>query len=347
MIDCLLLFSVKEKNSMEKSYSICWKKKFQWKCDIFCRCQTTFRIKFKSIHFGYSFNPVVTVQNQPPPPPYQQPSRTYSMNAANALQAYAVSQQQPQCPIHQRQPCSCTQNSTEVCLSNRLNESEYVFSHRNHHHQHRHWIKAVKLFHFVDIPFNWKWLKSNKWKSSTHQRRKMLIYSQNYILFMSHSLSFFFVWRVQQHVTPPSCISPSYPNNELSQNFKAAINSIKVPSVNSTPNLVKSNTNKGMSYILRISILGCLSLCVCALYPCRWIIILISMERMNKRLGKKMRRRSDCCQFFGILADFSCARISPIYIIPNEFTLDSFRIPNYYKANINQCWASAHNTQKM
>lgn len=62
------------------------------------------------------FNPVVTVQNQPPPPPYQQPSRTYSMNAANVLQAYAVSQQQTQqCPIHQRQPCSCTQNSTEVC----------------------------------------------------------------------------------------------------------------------------------------------------------------------------------------------------------------------------------------
>lgn len=55
------------------------------------------------------------MQNQPPPPPYQQSSRTYSMNAANVLQAYAVSQQQTQCPIHQRQPCSCTQNSTEVC----------------------------------------------------------------------------------------------------------------------------------------------------------------------------------------------------------------------------------------
>ncbi|XP_055325940.1 forkhead box protein O-like isoform X3 [Sitodiplosis mosellana] len=113
--------------------------------------------------FMQGFNPVVTVQNQPPPPPYQQPSRTYSMNAANALQAYAVSQQQTQCPIHQRQPCSCTQNSTE------------------------------------------------------------------------------------QHVTPPSCISPSYPNNVLSQNFKAAINSIKVPPVNSTPNLVKSNTNKDLT----------------------------------------------------------------------------------------------------
>ncbi|XP_031624536.1 forkhead box protein O isoform X2 [Contarinia nasturtii] len=110
--------------------------------------------------FMQGFNPVVTVQNQPPPPPYQQPSQTFSMNTTNALPAYAVQQQPNQCPIHQRQPCSCSQNSTE------------------------------------------------------------------------------------QHVTPPSCISPAYPNNDIQQNFKAAINSIKVSPVNTTPNLVKSNTNK-------------------------------------------------------------------------------------------------------
>lgn len=55
-------------------------------------------------------------------------------------------------------------------------------------------------------------------------------------------------WHVQQHVTSP-CIqsTPSYTNNELTQNFKAAINSIKVSQPNnSTPNLLKSNINKGM-----------------------------------------------------------------------------------------------------
>lgn len=70
------------------------------------------------------------------------------------------------------------------------------------------------------------------------------------LFFSSSFLILYCIWHVQQHVTPPSCISPSYPNNELSQNFKAAINSIKVPPVNSTPNLVKSNTNKGMSFII-------------------------------------------------------------------------------------------------
>lgn len=54
---------------------------------------------------------------------------------------------------------------------------------------------------------------------------------------------------MQQHVTSPPCISPSYPNNELTQNFKAALNSIKLSPVNSTPNLVKTNTNKGKKCI--------------------------------------------------------------------------------------------------
>lgn len=51
------------------------------------------------------FNPVVTVQNQPPPP-YQQSSQTYSMNAA-----YALPQQQ-----QQQTQCTINPNSNEVSV---------------------------------------------------------------------------------------------------------------------------------------------------------------------------------------------------------------------------------------
>lgn len=57
----------------------------------------------------------------------------------------------------------------------------------------------------------------------------------------------YFIWHAQQHVTSP----PSYPNNvnnELTQNFKASINSIKVSPVNSTPNPVKLNIKQGMEH---------------------------------------------------------------------------------------------------
>ena len=66
----------------------------------------------------------------------------------------------------------------------------------------------------------------------------------------------------------------------------------------------------------------------------------VTNEQENRKNASQIR----LLPIFGILVDFSCSHISPIYVIPNEFTLDSFRIPNYYKANINQCSASAQYT---
>lgn len=58
------------------------------------------------------YNAIATVQSQPPPP-YQQPSQTFSMNATTLVPSYG-GMQQTQCPVHQTQPCTCARNPTEV-----------------------------------------------------------------------------------------------------------------------------------------------------------------------------------------------------------------------------------------
>lgn len=61
----------------------------------------------------HRYNAIANVQNQPPPPPYQQPS--FSMNATTLIPTFGI-QQQSQCPLHQTQPCTCVQNPTEVSV---------------------------------------------------------------------------------------------------------------------------------------------------------------------------------------------------------------------------------------
>lgn len=110
--------------------------------------------------FLQGYNTVVTVQSQPPPP-YQQPSQTFSMNATTIAPSYGM--QSNQCRIHRRQPCSCVQNSSES--------------------------------------------------------------------------------------TSPSCMSPSYPHNDLPPEFKAALHSIKSASHASSHHITKQNNNKVLDHV--------------------------------------------------------------------------------------------------